>query len=361
MFFSTLNRCFSINRMAMPVCLFISSPAFSTSVNFDVSDVVLGNSGGNYTRVYSMDNVPFIYDTNTIIGSREARKYEYRDSNGRQVLSCAGLDAKVNLPVAGVINGQSIYKLNDYIGLVIWAGDTAWNKAKPLSGNQWNNVFSGFCGPDAQGYSVFVKPVIMKRTPTKQFIIPRTILGSIKIRNMGKIMGGTSSAVNTEFKGKTEFTFSINNMVITNGAKSCKLLTPSNMNIALPAISTNSISRSGDELFAGQTNIRLQCEEGVTVWATLTDATNPANRTDNLTLTSSTATGVGLKIYKNDDTTAVKFGPDSPIKGNINQWKLSTGTEIMPEVTLKAYYVNKTGNITPGELKGIATFTFSYQ
>ncbi|WP_250147400.1 fimbrial protein, partial [Escherichia coli] len=76
---------------------------------------------------------------------------------------------------------------------------------------------------------------------------------------------------------------------------------------------------------------------------------------------ASTATGVGLRIYKNTDSAPLKFGPDSPLKGNENQWQLSTGTETSPSVRLYVKYVNTGEGINPGTVNGVSTFTFSYQ
>lgn len=169
-------------------------------------------------------------------------------------------------------------------------------------------------------------------------------------------MGGAA------FTGKYEFSITLRDIIIGNDAKTCRLLTPSQMTVTLPTISSRSLPFAGDEVLAGQANLRLQCDSGVTVWATLTDSTNPGNTSDMLTLTdNSTATGIGLKIYKNEDSSALQFGPDSYVKGTQNQWQLSNGTESSPSVNLKVKYVNTMGTITPGTVNGIVTYTFSYQ
>ncbi|EAA0562733.1 type 1 fimbrial protein [Salmonella enterica subsp. enterica serovar Lexington] len=81
-----------------------------------------------------------------------------------------------------------------------------------------------------------------------------------------------------------------------------------------------------------------------------------------LTLTpESTATGIGLRLYKNNDSSPLSFGPNSSIKGNLNQWKLSAGTESMPSVVLRANYINTNGSPTAGTVNGVTTITFSYQ
>lgn len=317
----------------------------SFAVNVNTQDVILGPSGGVYSRHYSMDNVPFIYNTGDSLGERHGKQFVYAD--GQQ--HCAGLDAKIDLPIVGSINGYSIYKLTEYVGLIISVGGL--DNPPPITGNNWVNVFHQGCS-SSLGYSVYLNPVILKRSYTRSFNLPLTQVGRVRLRPIN----------GSVFTGKTEFTFSINNSTIVSDARSCTLLNPANMTVPLPTISAMSIPNASDELFAGIINIRLNCESGVTVYATLTDASTPSNRSDLLTLTRiSTASGVGLKIYKNDDTTALRFGADSPIKGNENQWRLSSGIEAFPSVQLKVKYTNVNGVITPGTVNGISTITFSYQ
>lgn len=341
------------NAISVALGLAILGPVQGNAANatFNVADVTLGTSGTSVSaQSYSMDNVPFVYNTNYALGKSDTYKYNYRGT-----YQCSGLDAMVRLPVVGTINSQSIYGITEEVGVLVWAGDTRYATARPMSGNNWTNVFNQFCTTTSQGYSVYVRPVILKRNTSSVIDIPYTTIGSIRIRNMS---GGT-------YYGKTEFTFSLTNMSIINGAKSCTWINGAsqiNANIPLNTISLMSIPFVGSESQGGGGRLSLRCPAGVSVFATLTDATEPSNTGSILTLTQdSTATGVGLKIYKNNDTTPLSFGPPSPIKGNLNQWKLSTGTETTPSVVFRASYVNTDGSPTAGSVKGIATITFSYQ
>lgn len=66
------------------------------------------------------------------------------------------------------------------------------------------------------------------------------------------------------------------------------------------------------EIQGGKIDIHLQCPDGIDVYATLTDASQPVNRTDILTLSSeSTAKGFGIRLYKDSDVTAISYGEDS--------------------------------------------------
>ncbi|EIP8262054.1 fimbrial protein, partial [Escherichia coli] len=273
-----------------------------------------------------MDNLPYVLDeVGTSIGYSASTVWQYP----RGVRVCAGLDAKVDLPVVGSINGQSIYGVTNEIGLLVWMGSAGYSDDVAMTGNVWANVLDSWCTintpPASQGLSLYVKPVILKRSATTSYIIPQTTIGSIKFRPEQGPVSGYETTVN----------FTLNSFTVNNTVTSCKLLTPSSVNVVLQDVYARQFPSSGDEVVAGSTTLRLQCDAGVTVWATLTDATTPSNRSDILTLTgSSTATGVGLRIYKNTDSRPLKFGPDSPVKGNENQWQLSTGTETSPSVRL---------------------------
>ncbi|EKH5790513.1 F17G fimbrial adhesin [Escherichia coli O8] len=330
------------------VCCNISQAAVSF-IGSTENDV--GPSPGSYSRTHAMDNLPFVYNTGNNIGYQNANVW--RISKG----FCVRLDGKVDLPVVGSLDGQSIYGLTEEVGLLIWMGDTNYSRGTAMSGNSWENVFSGWCvganTASTQGLSVRVTPVILKRNSSARYSVQKTSIGSIRMRPYnGSSAGSVQTTVN----------FSLNPFTLNDTVTSCRLLTPSAVNVSLAAISAGQLPSSGDEVVAGTTSLKLQCDAGVTVWATLTDATTPSNRSDILTLTgASTATGVGLRIYKNTDSTPLKFGPDSPVKGNENQWQLSTGTETSPSVRLYVKYVNTGEGINPGTVNGISTFTFSYQ
>ncbi len=311
------------------------------------------SSASTYSLTHAMDNLPYVLDeVGTSIGYSASTVWQYP----RGVRVCAGLDAKVGLPVVGSINGQDIYGVTDEVGLLVWMGGAGYSNDVAMTGNTWANVLDSWCTintpPTSQGLSLYVKPVILKRSATTSYIIPQTTIGSIKFRPEEGPVSGYETTVN----------FTLNSFTVNNTVTSCKLLTPSSVNVPLQDVYASQFPSSGDEVVAGSTMLRLQCDAGVTVWATLTDATTPSNRSDILTLTgTSTATGVGLRIYKNTDSTPLKFGPDSPVKGNENQWQLSSGTETLPSATLNVRYVNTGEGINPGTVNGISTFTFSYQ
>ena len=112
-------------------------------------------------------------------------------------------------------------------------------------------------------------------------------------------------------------------------------------------------------------NIGLQCSGGerdakTRMSITLTDAANPGNRSDVLTLTNaSTAKGVGVRIM--NGTTPVRYGPDSSETGNPNQWFVTEAGNQTVNIPLTARYVRTSGTLKAGTADAVATFTMSYQ
>ncbi|WP_090681724.1 fimbrial protein [Paraburkholderia phenazinium] len=139
--------------------------------------------------------------------------------------------------------------------------------------------------------------------------------------------------------------------------RSCSVTTPS-VEQPLPTVSPGSLALGP----AGQTsfNLGVNCPSGAKVYVTLTDASNVSSRSTTLGLTpDSTATGIGLQILKG--TTPIAYGPDSPVAGNMNQWSAGTAAGGTMNIPLTVQYIRTTGPSTPGTVKGVATFTMSYQ
>ncbi|NMM01174.1 hypothetical protein HHL24_24940 [Paraburkholderia sp. RP-4-7] len=153
-------------------------------------------------------------------------------------------------------------------------------------------------------------------------------------------------------------------MAIANLALTATVTTPtcsvvnSRIPVFLPTIlvdnfNTGSTGTSGFSL-------DLNCTAGVKVGVTLTDATNPSNTSTTLSLSpDSTATGVGLQILK--ESTPIAYGADSPAADNLNQWSAGTSVGGAMSIPLTAQYVRTTGALNAGTVKGLATFTMSYQ
>jgi type 1 fimbria pilin len=134
-----------------------------------------------------------------------------------------------------------------------------------------------------------------------------------------------------------------------------------NVSVIMPTADTRAFSSGVGAVAAPQPfSLSLSCATGATVLITLTDSVNPANRGTALQLAAnSTAKGIGVQVL-NSAGTPVAFGPDSATPGNTNQWTIGASPNGTLQVPLTARYV-RTGNVSAGSVKALATFTMSYQ
>lgn len=151
------------------------------------------------------------------------------------------------------------------------------------------------------------------------------------------------------------------------GAASGTIVTPActvtetAKSVGLPPVLTSSMA-SGVGAVAGTQSFSLSfmCSAGANVYMTLSDAVNPANRTTTLALASdSTAKGVGIQVL-NTAGSPVTFGADSSASGNPGQWLIGASVNGPLNVPLSARYI-RTGAVSAGSVKALATLTMSYQ
>ncbi|MDI9240840.1 fimbrial protein [Lysobacter sp. LF1] len=154
-------------------------------------------------------------------------------------------------------------------------------------------------------------------------------------------------------------------IIIQPNVPTCAVTT-ADISVPMSAVSASGFSGVGTSSGAPQNfNIGLNCGGGspgttTRMYITLTDQTNPANRTDKLSLTpSSTATGVAIQIL--NGATPVSYGPDSSAAGNPNQWFVTQTGNGLVNIPLSARYVQSASTIGSGTVTALATFTMSYQ
>jgi type 1 fimbria pilin len=140
----------------------------------------------------------------------------------------------------------------------------------------------------------------------------------------------------------------------------CSVTQPS-LSVSLPTANTRAFSSGIGAVAAPQPfQLSFACAAGAKVSITLTDSVNPSNRSNTLTLTAdSTARGIGLQVL-NSTGSPVYFGPDSAAPGNTNQWLIGNSPAGALLVPMQARYI-RTGAVSPGSVKALATFTMSYQ
>lgn len=141
----------------------------------------------------------------------------------------------------------------------------------------------------------------------------------------------------------------------------CSVATPT-VPLDLGAVNSRDFKGIGSVAGTASRNIVLQCADStgptLDVWVTVTDQSQPANRSDRLSLTpASTAKGIALQLLHGNRL--INYGPDAV--GTANQWLAGTtgnGSFLIP---LTARYVQTDHAIRPGTAKGLATFTLDYR
>lgn len=128
-----------------------------------------------------------------------------------------------------------------------------------------------------------------------------------------------------------------------------------------------SLNGLNSESVAVPITISLECVGGQVglqraVHVSLTDASEPGNASELLTLSAgSEAAGAGIRITR-DNGIAVRYGPPATTVGAAHQWlagRVGTGTSQF-DIALQARLVQTANEITPGELSAQATFTIAY-
>ncbi|MFU9077929.1 fimbrial protein [Proteus sp. LHD240705] len=220
----------------------------------------------------------------------------------------------------------------------------------PVAANTNPNAYNGATG--SFGARLYVAFVATGRLPNGYVTIPTKQLGHI-------LLESNRASLNNK---RLTAPVMLNGGRIQVQSQTCSM-NQKNYVVPLNTVYQSQFTSLYKEVQGGEVNIQLQCQDGIDVYATLNDATQHGNRSDILTLaTDSTAKGVGLRLYKNNEVTAISYGSDTPNKGNQNQWHFSNYRgEINPRIKLKANYIKTENTITPGSVKAVATITFSYQ
>lgn len=147
---------------------------------------------------------------------------------------------------------------------------------------------------------------------------------------------------------------------ITITTKSCKVQNP-DFNVPMETAFMSSRITPGDTFEPKGFEIQLaDCPADVKVYATLTDAETPANRSDVLSLSmNSSARGIGLRITH--DGKAVKFGPDSSSPHTPNQFLITDAPTPFFTVPMEVSYIRLDAPFESGSVYGSVILNMSYQ
>ncbi|OLU36032.1 hypothetical protein BVH06_00900 [Pseudomonas sp. PA27(2017)] len=152
---------------------------------------------------------------------------------------------------------------------------------------------------------------------------------------------------------------SLNNNNASVTAGTCEATTP-NINVSMPAASTESFPAVGSSYGRTPFVIGINCNSAVGLNVTLTDSSNSGNDSDILSLTpGSSARGIGYRVRHN--ASVVRYGPDSALAGNPNQIHVGTASAAgYVSIPFTIEYVS-TDTVRAGSANAMATFTMSYQ
>lgn len=136
----------------------------------------------------------------------------------------------------------------------------------------------------------------------------------------------------------------------------CRVSTPS-LAMRLGEVSIRQFDGLGSVAGSTTETISLDCSGGtgaaVDVSVILTDQSNPANRSDRLSLAAgSTASGVALQLLHNSQLLSY---------GDPNPWLAGSTDNGVFQIPLTARYIQTETLIRPGTANGLATFTMSYR
>ncbi|WP_419236849.1 fimbrial protein [Serratia fonticola] len=169
--------------------------------------------------------------------------------------------------------------------------------------------------------------------------------------------------LNTEFIQSASI--NVNSTIINVAALSCKVNTAKNVSIPLGSFTTSQLPAISKNFGDFSTNIELSCDSGVVPWMTISDASNSSNTSNIIQLSpDSTAAGVGVQVFYNNQATAKPLGLDSTSKDNLNQFQVgnrTTGNGQVVSIPLQFKYIRTQEAVTPGDANAAATVTFSYQ
>ncbi|WP_172666936.1 fimbrial protein [Pseudomonas chlororaphis] len=271
----------------------------------------------------------------------------------------------VDSPIAGLTHEASGTSYPVYptgvqgIGYVVGIRDpnaSKWMSVKPPYQQVYPAPGQGSMDMSSLGFSVQMKLIATDRLKTGGYAIPAKVVATLRAADQNY----------QQIPGINNVNLWLNSTIVNVKASGCTV-TPGSVlqTVSLPPASTTEFSGVGSSAAQSTSfSVAVDCDPDISVYATMTDATTPANTSDTLSLgRGSGADGIGLKLYKSGESTPVKFGPDSSGKNNTNQWyvgKSSTGNRNIT-IPFQARYVQTKPKIETGKVEASSTITFSYQ
>ncbi|MFM0339152.1 fimbrial protein [Paraburkholderia fungorum] len=329
---------FGIAALCFGVLMLVSSPAEAacTFKNLNYGELSAGTING------------LTIPSNAPVGAVLATM---RSTIGRPIISCDAAGGVVGLSVPSKHQGLA------YVPNMIEPTDTPGIgytvKVSGVINGDWTQRFN-------------VKSFSGNLTVTLQLI--KT--GPITLSSSGSVYPSPNSGINwtaVYTDGGDEYGILTSGAIWMQGAisaaslssSSCTTTTPS-VTVPLPTTTVGQLNRMDPSAGLKAFNIGVKCDQlGTKVRMTMTDNTNPSNRSNQLSLSSgSTATGLQLQILNNG--TPIQFGADSAVQNNPGSFDIGTSSGAEINVPLSVRYI-KTGTVSAGSVNALATFTLNYQ
>lgn len=342
----------------------------------------------NQIQSYPRDNLVQFYPLATASGDGSTMRIKHEilipAQEGRTPAWRVGQEVIITLPQhTEQANGQTVYVLNEYLGLRLWAslleGSLSNFRSNPRrfvnNGHKYGgdrNAPGDYYGRNRTdafnvNFNLDAELVLLKTPPPGQSIsVPHQQIGEVKLH----------SANYARISGKIDFPIFINPINIRFVPRSCSYSGAVERVVKMNKIGVGHF-HNRDEVYGGETVLNLNCGAGANVDShiTFTDAADNSNTSDALKLlpeaVNAGTKGLQVRLYKDSETTPISFGPieyspsTTAILKKDYQKQVGTKQETSgnaPQnysIKLTAKYL-KTGEISPGPVKTAAMFTFSY-
>ncbi|MFM0231249.1 fimbrial protein [Paraburkholderia sediminicola] len=336
---SRMRRILTLAACVFGMCTAVSASAACSFMN-----------GSLLTGSINMGSitVPANVQVGTVIVTKTG---SYDSLIGHQGITCGdNVASKLSFLMSG--SGTSgIYPTNiPGIGIRIYAWSNGAYYSAPtsptLTPNSWGFQWAGASGNYGTG--------------SMQIQVDLVATGQIGLSGTNTLSYNVSPWVTAQAAdGSGQMTVSNLAVTATVTTRTCSVTTTS-VDVTLPQAYAGKLSTTGSTTGATPFSLGINCSQGAKVMVTLTDASDVSNRSTTLGLApGSSAAGVGLQILSG--STPIPYGPDSATEGNTNQWSAGTAAGGPMTIPLTVQYVRTPETLTPGMVKGTATFTMSYQ
>lgn len=240
--------------------------------------------------------------------------------------------------------------------------------SQEIRGFHWENHNIEYYGADLKATYILLNPSAI-RTKTFRFD------GQGKIGEAELLSDDTTITVETAANKRTNILLEGVNFTINPKKLTCKVEGQKDISVQLPTIKKTDLKQIGtDSTEFKSFDLNVKCDASDNqypkLYVTFTDLSQGAKNNGsqellNTTQSNNYAKGVSLRFRNANTNEVVKFGPDKSTKGNLGQFPLPLDNNGNSRNRFNVYYVNNgtgpNGEVSAGDVLGIAAYTFSYQ